>query len=152
MPASDTWVHPRFFSEVRCCSSFLFFVVVLLCVFTFRVPCCDVRYHFLLKRCSIHLYLQLFVGGLMSFFYVICVCFHIMVSNTYCVVFLFCFRLVASFSGFSIYDCPLQYSLTIIMHKHAANARIYIVHWWISLILFTYFEEITLRAHHTCKK
>ena len=69
-----------------------------------------------------------------------------------CVVFLFCFSLVASFSGFSIYDCPLQYSLTIIMHKHAANARIYIVHWWISLILFTYFEEITLRAHHTCKK
>ena len=64
----------------------------------------------------------------MSFFYVICVCFHIMVSNTYCVVFLFCFSLVASFSGFSIYDCPLQYSLTIIMHKHTANARIYIVH------------------------
>jgi len=46
--------------------------------------------------------------------YVICVCLRIMVSNTYCVVFLFCFSLacvpyVAIFSGLSIFD-----SLTVI--------------------------------------
>ena len=41
----------------------------------------------------------------------VCVCFRIAASNTYCVVFLFCFSScvvphVASFSGFSIFDCP----------------------------------------------
>jgi len=34
-----------------CCSSFSVFCVVLLCVFTFWVPCCDVRYDFRMKRC-----------------------------------------------------------------------------------------------------
>ena len=43
--------------------------------------------------------------------YVVCVCFRIVVSNTYCVVFLFCFcsscvACIASFSGLSIFDCP----------------------------------------------
>jgi hypothetical protein len=52
----------------------------LLCVFTFLVPCCDVRYTFRLKRCSIRIYLQLFVGGLMHcvFVYV-----WVVVFNTY---------------------------------------------------------------------
>jgi len=41
----------------------------------------------------------------------ICVCLHILVSNTHCVVFLFCFSsscvsYVASFSGLSIFDLP----------------------------------------------
>ena len=40
-----------------------------------------------------------------------------MVSNTYCVVFLFCFSsycvpYVASFSGLSFFQCPIRYSLT----------------------------------------
>ena len=40
-----------------------------------------------------------------------CVCLRIVVSNTYCLVFLFCFSsscvpYVADFSGFSIFDCP----------------------------------------------
>jgi hypothetical protein len=48
------------------------------------------------------------------FIYVICVCLHIVVSNTYCIVFLFCFAsccvpYVASFSGLSIFDCPFVY-------------------------------------------
>jgi len=38
--------------------------------------------------------------------YIICVCLHIVVSNTYCVVFLSCVPNVASFSGLSILDCP----------------------------------------------
>ena len=32
-----------------CCSSFIVFCVVLLCVFRFWVPCCDVRYNFHIK-------------------------------------------------------------------------------------------------------
>jgi len=43
--------------------------------------------------------------------YIICVCLHIVVSSTYCVMFLFCFSsscvpYVASFSGLSFFDCP----------------------------------------------
>ena len=43
--------------------------------------------------------------------YVICVCLRIVVSNTYCVVFLFwlslsCVPCVANFSGLFIFDCP----------------------------------------------
>ena len=55
-------------------------------------------------RCSVRLYLQLFVGGL-CLTYVFCVSLHIVVSKTHCVVFLFCFSsssclpYVASFSG-----------------------------------------------------
>jgi len=45
--------------------------------------------------------------------YVICVCLGIVASNTYCVVFLFCFsssfvHYVSSFSGVSIIDCPFS--------------------------------------------
>jgi hypothetical protein len=41
------------------------------------------------------------------------------VSNTYCVVFLFCLSsscvpYVVSFSGLSIFDCHIRYSLTFI--------------------------------------
>jgi hypothetical protein len=49
--------------------------------------------------------------SLRSEFRVICVCFRIVVSNTYCVPFLFCFSLscmpfIARFSGLSLYDYP----------------------------------------------
>ena len=46
---------------------FIVFCVVLLCVFTFCVPCCGDRYDFRIKRCSVRLCLQLFVEGLMSY-------------------------------------------------------------------------------------
>ena len=53
--------------------------------------------------------------------YVICVCLLMMVSNIYCVVFLFsfsssCVNYVASFSGLSILLLPLRYSLTLIIY------------------------------------
>ena len=54
--------------------------------------------------------LQLFVGGLM-FFYVICVCFRIVVSNTYCVVFLFLFVLCTmccQFLWIVLFNSPCQ--------------------------------------------
>ena len=45
--------------------------------------------------------------------YAICVCLHIVVSNTYCGVFLCCFSwfcvpYIASFSALSIFDCPFS--------------------------------------------
>ena len=53
-------------------------------------------------------------------------CLRIVVSNTYCVVFLLCFSsfcvpYVASFSGFSvlsIFDCPFRHSLTFTCVNH----------------------------------
>ena len=100
-----------------CSSSRAFFCVVLLCVFTFWIPCCDVRYGFRTKMmfgsslppivCKrTHVY---------SLNYVFCVYLCKVASNTYCVVFWLSFlRLVAcvsydaSFSGLSIFDCPFS--------------------------------------------
>ena len=67
-----------------------------------------------LKRCSVRLYLQLFVVGLMSGLHCLCL---LVVSNTYCVVFMFCFSLscvpyVASFSQSSLrYSLPFIYGI-----------------------------------------
>jgi len=49
---------------------FSVFHVVLLCVFTFLVSCCGVRYDFSLKQC---LYLQLLAGVFMSLCGFLCV-------------------------------------------------------------------------------
>ena len=57
-----------------------------------------------LKRCSIRLFLQLLVRGLICG---ICVCVHIVVSSTYVFGFFsFCVPYVASFSGWYIFSCP----------------------------------------------
>ncbi len=65
--------------------------VVLLCVFTFWVPCCNVIYDFRI--------ITIFGSSLPPvvcrrahecLIYVMCVCLRIVVSNIYCVVFLFC--------------------------------------------------------------
>jgi hypothetical protein len=65
------------------------------------------------KRCLVRLYFQLFVGEHMSYLRYLCmfVYLRIVVSNTYCVVFLFCFSsscvpYVAMCSGLSSLDCP----------------------------------------------
>jgi hypothetical protein len=47
-----------------CCSSFC---VVILCVLTFSVQCCDVRYNFHINTMNVGFYLQLFVGELVSY-------------------------------------------------------------------------------------
>jgi hypothetical protein len=109
--------------------------VLLLCVFTFRVLCCDVRFVFT-SSCLSYLgspIMCLYVlssvlwcplrfphkndvrfvfisSAVVCLIYVICVCLRIVVSNTYCVAFLLCFSsscvlYVASFSGLSIFDC-----------------------------------------------
>ena len=63
LPFASTWAHPSLFLFgvfVLLISLFLFCVVLL---FTLWLPCCDLRYDDSWKRCSLHLYLQLFVGG-----------------------------------------------------------------------------------------
>jgi hypothetical protein len=84
--------------------------VVLLCVFMSRVPCCDVHYDFRIKRCSVHLYLQLFVGGFRSYLRYLCLFVHSGVEHILSCVFalfvvVFC-TICSSFSGLLICDCP----------------------------------------------
>ena len=109
---------PQFLYEDR--DAYLFiFSVVLLCVFPFLVPCCDVCYDFHIIRLNLHL----FVCGLMSY-YVFCVRVRIVMSNilllliflVFCVVCLFrfhcpravsCVPNVARLSVLSTLDCVL---------------------------------------------
>ena len=44
-----SWVHPRVLVGSVLLIFLVFFCVCLLCVFTFLVPCCDVRYDFRMK-------------------------------------------------------------------------------------------------------
>ena len=93
----------------------IFLVFVLsyyICVFSLWAPCCDVRYDFRIKQCSVRPYRQLFVGGLMSFFTLfvfacvmwcpthIVLCFVLFSSS--------CVHYVVSFSGLIIVDCPFS--------------------------------------------
>ena len=95
---------------------FIFVVVVLLCVFTFLVPCSDVRYDFRIKKCAVRLYLQLFVGGFMSYLRYLCLFAYSGVQHILCFVFaLFFFDLCALCCQFlwTIHSwLPLQFSLT----------------------------------------
>jgi hypothetical protein len=53
---------PSFFGRVRVAN------VLVFCVFLLSaIPCCDGRYDFRMKRCSVRLHLQLFVWMLMSY-------------------------------------------------------------------------------------
>jgi hypothetical protein len=70
--------------------------------------------------------LQLFVGWLMSYFYFICVCLHIVVSNTFCVVFLFSIVFILclySMLPVSL-DCPfLEYTKGVIRIRKSKKNR-----------------------------
>ena len=76
----------RLFGRVRVAHLFNF-CVVLLCVFTFLDPGCDLSYNFSIKTMFVCFYLQLFVWVLMSYLRYFCFFLCIAVSNTYCVVF-----------------------------------------------------------------
>jgi hypothetical protein len=78
---------------------YLVLCVVLLCVFTFWVPCCDVRYDF-------RLYLQLFVGWLISYLRYLCCVFVLF-------VFVLC-TLCRQFHWIVHFFLPFRYSLTFI--------------------------------------
>jgi hypothetical protein len=103
-----------FFCGVHVAHIFRFFCVVLLCVFTFLIPCCDVHYDFRIKTIIDRLHLQLFVGGFMPYLCYLCLFAFSGVQHILCCVFCFaCLRLVScvlnvvSFSGLSILDLSL---------------------------------------------
>ena len=68
---------------------FLVFCVVLLCFFTFLVPCCDVRYDFHIKNNVWFVFTpKLFVGGLMSYLCYLCLFAYSVVQHILCCGFL----------------------------------------------------------------
>ena len=87
----------------------LSFCVVLLCVFTFWVPCCEVHYDFRIKTMF-----GSYLPTVVCFIYFIWFCLPIMVSNTYCVVFFFFLRtLCCQFHWIVYLWLPLRYSFSI---------------------------------------
>jgi hypothetical protein len=88
------------------CSSFYYF---LRCpIMWLYVLCCDIPYGF----CMETMFGSSLPPVVCSLIYVICLCFRLVMSNTYCVVFLLCFSsfctpYVASFSGLSFFDCGI---------------------------------------------
>jgi hypothetical protein len=68
------------------------------------------------KQCSVRLYLQLFVGGLI---YLICVCLCIIVSNTYC----FCFVFLCLMYPMMLVslDCPFLIAPSVFANVYSAN-------------------------------
>ena len=113
-------------------SVLLIFVVlgVLLCFCTFWVSCCAVSYDFRIKRCSVRLYLQVFVWGLMSYLHYLCLFEYSDVQQILCCVFvlfvffLSCVPYVTSFSGLSSWlSLPYSYYLTLTM-----IIKIYFIH------------------------
>jgi hypothetical protein len=99
----NTWVYLKYLS----------FCVVILCVFTFCVPCCDVRYDF-----------QLFVGGLMSYLHYLCLFAYSGAQYILCCVFVLCLRLVFPKLPVSL-DCPETQHLDF--NNHSANHISYLI-------------------------
>ena len=105
--------HPVFSGSVLLIISV--FCVSLLCFFTFWVPVCDVRYEFCIKTTFGSSLPPVVCRQGSCHVYVICVCLPIVVSNTYCVLYLFCFGFffvlvlctiyIAGFSGLYLFDC-----------------------------------------------
>jgi hypothetical protein len=80
---------------------FLIICVVLLCVFTFCVRCCNVRYDFRLKRCSTRILFTLYVFACVYWcptYIVLCFCF-------------VCLSLCCQFLWIVKFVLPLRYSL-----------------------------------------
>ena len=89
--------------------NFLHSSIMCLCVlrvFRYWVPCCEIRYHFRIKRCSVRLYLQLLVGWPMSYLRYLCLFAHSSIQHIMCCVFIiFCLSLVYPMLPVSL-DCP----------------------------------------------
>ena len=106
-PFASTCVHLRFFVG-SVLLTFLALCAVLLCVFTFIVPCCAVRYDFHIKTMFGSSFPPVVSRRARVYLRYMCLlC--IVVSNTYCVVFFlclssFCAPYFAGFSGLSIFD------------------------------------------------
>jgi hypothetical protein len=100
----SNWVHPQVFWWGPCCSSFLFFCVVLFRVFTFWVSCCDFRINTMFGS-SLPPVVCMTEDS--CFIYVVCVCLRIVVPYVGMLpVSLDCLFLL-----------PLRYSLMFIFNR-----------------------------------
>jgi hypothetical protein len=114
LPFVSTWVHSRFFVGIPV-AYFLVFCAVILCVFTFWVPCYDVRSD-LKEKTMFGSSLPPVVHRMayVLFAFSLCLC-ALVVSITYRVVFWLCFSsssvpYIASFSGFPFLITPSVFS------------------------------------------
>ena len=106
---------PGFFGGFRVAHLLRFFCVVLLYVFTIRVPCCDVCYDFHMETMLDSSLPPVVYRRARVLFASYLYASVIVVSNTYCVVFLFCFvflRLVWALLPVSL-DCPFFIGLSV---------------------------------------
>ena len=114
-----------------CCSSFYFFCVVLLCVFTFLVPFCNVRYDFRIKTMfgsslspvvcrrahlkNILFFVYVCVQGCptfcccLSFRFLCCVCAFLSFFFVFVLCLVYPMLPVASCPGLSILHCPFDF-------------------------------------------
>ena len=81
--------------HILCCvfcffmiSSCILYVFPIMCIYVLS-SCCDVSYDFRIKLCSVRLYLQLFVEGLMSYLCYLCLFAYSGVQHISCCVFCF---------------------------------------------------------------
>ena len=112
---------PRVFRGVRV--SHCSFCVVLVSVFMFWVLCCDVRYDFRIKTTCGCLYLQLFVGWLMSYLRYSCMFAHSGVQHILCCVFVLFFFVVLPVS----LDCPFLIAAWIFIYNSIFQIQNFIV-------------------------
>ena len=105
--------------------NFLVFWVVLLCVFTLWVPCCDVRYDFRIKTMFGCFHLRLFVGGLTSYLRYLCLFVHSGVQHILCCVFVLFFFILCTLMLSVSLDCP-------ILTAQSVFSNVYLNHNWFS--------------------
>ena len=103
---------------------FVFFLLAIVLSLLYRfILCCDVRYDFHIKRCSVRLYLQLFVGGLTSYLHYLCLFAYsgVHIVLCFCFVFLRLCTLCCQFLLIVHFWLPLRYSVTFILVEHCLS-------------------------------
>jgi len=109
LPSASRWVHPGWV----CVAALLSFI------------CCPIMWFYVLSsvlwcplRCSVRLYLQLFVEGCMSYLHYLCLFAHSGVQYILCCVFVLFFfvlcTLCCQYICIVVFWLPLRYSLTLI--------------------------------------
>ena len=120
---------PVVFGGVHVAHHFSYLCVVLLCVFTFRVPCCNVCYDFLINT--------MFGSFLPSVaclraYILFTLCCSLVVSNSNCVVFIVVLLQVSL-------DCP-----SLIAPSVFSNVYLHWKHSLLILLMYIFFLPLTL--------
>ena len=83
---SSTWLHQRFFGGVCAAHLFYFLCCPIMCLYVLSSVTITA-----LKRCSVRLYLQLFVGGIISYLRYLCLFGYSGVQHILCCIFVLFF-------------------------------------------------------------